>query len=117
MRVKKRWLLGSISGFFLGLFLDVVLIGFGVVRLDSAVLSILPWAGLVLGLALALWGPITPPELRAAGAGAGEAAGAAGPGAGDVWQAPEPGTAAAPPEPGGAPDAPAPDVPPPDEGV
>ena len=32
---KRRWLLGTISGFFFGLFLGFTLLGFGVVRLDS----------------------------------------------------------------------------------
>ena len=60
MRTHKRWVLGTISGFFFGLFLGLTLLGFGVLALDSPALTILPVAGLVVGLAGSLWGPIKP---------------------------------------------------------
>lgn len=58
MRTRGRPVLGTISGLFLGLFVALDLLLFGVVALDSAVLTILPVVGLVLGLALSLWAPI-----------------------------------------------------------
>ena len=71
MRTKKRWVLGTISGFFFGLFLGLTLLGSGVVALDSPALTILPIAGLLIGLGGSLWaprGPRTPaPEPAAAG--------------------------------------------------
>lgn len=54
MRRRGRPLLGAFSGLFLGLFLDVDLLIFGVVALDSAVLIVLPAVGLVLGIVLPL---------------------------------------------------------------
>ena len=62
MRTKKRWVLGTISGFFFGLFLGLTLLGFGVFALDSAALTILPIAGLLVGLGGSLWGPIPPKQ-------------------------------------------------------
>jgi hypothetical protein len=55
--MRRRWLLGSISGFGFGLFLALDLLFFGVLALDSDWLGYLPIAGLVAGLALALWAP------------------------------------------------------------
>ncbi len=52
-----RRILGSISGFFAGLFIGLDLLFFGIVRLDSVVLTVLPLVGLVSGFALATWAP------------------------------------------------------------
>jgi hypothetical protein len=54
MRRRGRPVLGAVSGFFLGLFGAVDLLVFGAVELDSVVLIVLPVAGLVLGVVLAL---------------------------------------------------------------
>ena len=56
-RVRKRWVLGSFSGFCFGLFLGLTLLGLGVIALDSAALTILPVVFLAVGLAGSLWGP------------------------------------------------------------
>ena len=55
--MRRRWLLGAISGFFFGVALSVILAGLHVVRLDSVVLTLLPIIFLVLGIVGALWGP------------------------------------------------------------
>jgi hypothetical protein len=47
----------GISGLFLGLFVGLDLLLLGVVPLDSVVLVLLPPAGLVLSVVLALWAP------------------------------------------------------------
>jgi hypothetical protein len=57
MRVKKRWLLGAISGFFFGFFLGLTLLGFGAYALDSKMIVYLPIIFMILGIAGALWGP------------------------------------------------------------
>ena len=48
--MRKRWLLGAISGFFFGLSLSLILVGLHVVHLDSKLLTLLPVIGLVLGI-------------------------------------------------------------------
>jgi hypothetical protein len=58
MRRRGRPVLGAISGFFFGLFLGVTLLSFGVLPLNSALLSILPLLGFVAGLVLAFTAPI-----------------------------------------------------------
>jgi hypothetical protein len=58
MRCRGRPALGVIAGFFFGLFLGIDLLALGVVPLDSALLTVLPFLGLVVGLALALWAPL-----------------------------------------------------------
>ncbi len=55
--MKGRPILGLISGFMFGLFLGITLFLYGVVPLASSLLWILPLIGLVLGLAMAAWGP------------------------------------------------------------
>lgn len=55
--MRGRPVVGAINGFFLGLFVALDLLFFGVVRLDSVVLTILPIAGIVVGIALAIWAP------------------------------------------------------------
>jgi hypothetical protein len=52
-----RRILGSISGFFAGLFIGLDLLFFGIVRLDSVLLTVLPLLGLVGGFVLATWAP------------------------------------------------------------
>lgn len=63
--MKGRPILGLISGFMFGLFLGITLFLYGILPLASSLLWILPLAGLVLGLAMAAWGPF--------GGGAGKA--------------------------------------------
>jgi hypothetical protein len=58
MRCRGRPALGVIAGFLFGLFLGIDLLAVGVVPLDSALLTVLPFLGLVVGLALALWAPL-----------------------------------------------------------
>jgi len=55
--MRKRWLLGAISGFFFGLSLSLILVGLHVVHLDSKLLTLLPVIGLVLGIVGALTAP------------------------------------------------------------
>jgi hypothetical protein len=56
--MRGRPVLAAISGFFFGLFLGLDLLFFGVVQLDSVLLTLLPIVGLVLGIVLAMWAPI-----------------------------------------------------------
>ena len=55
--MKGRPFLGTISGFFFGLFGGLTLFLFGAIPLDSHLLWILPIAGIVLGLFMATWAP------------------------------------------------------------
>lgn len=101
MRRRGRPVLGAIAGLFLGLFVGLDLAQFGVRPPDNVSVIVLPLAGLVLGLGLALWAPFG--RKRAAAAG-GPAAG--GPSSGGTETAateitPEP-------APGPPPDRPAP---------
>lgn len=58
MRYRGRPVLAAICGFLTGLFVGLDLLFFGVVQLDSIVLTMLPIVGLVAGVGLALWAPI-----------------------------------------------------------
>jgi len=58
VRARGRPLLGAVNGLFLGLFLSLDLLFFGVIRLDSVVITILVVAGIVSGIALGWWGPL-----------------------------------------------------------
>jgi hypothetical protein len=58
MRCRGRPALGVIAGLLLGLFVGIDLLALGLVPLDSALLTVLPFLGLVVGLALALWAPL-----------------------------------------------------------
>jgi hypothetical protein len=58
MKARGRPVLGAVNGFFLGLFLALDLLFFGVVRLDSVLITILPIAGIVVGIVLGFWGPL-----------------------------------------------------------
>jgi hypothetical protein len=55
---RGRPVLGAISGFFFGLFLGITLLSFGILALDSFLLTLLPILGLVLGIVLGLTGPL-----------------------------------------------------------
>jgi hypothetical protein len=54
---RGHGVLGAFAGFLLGLSLDICLLVFGVVAIDSIVLAILPPVLLVLG---GLWGKAAP---------------------------------------------------------
>jgi hypothetical protein len=56
--MKGRPILGVISGFMFGLFLGPTLFLWGVIPLHSNLLVILPFVGIVLGLAMAWWAPL-----------------------------------------------------------
>lgn len=67
MKRRGRPFLGLISGFFTGLFLGLTLLLFGVIPLDSILLTALPVALAILVWAIAMWAPIgagpsEPPE-------------------------------------------------------
>jgi hypothetical protein len=49
--------LGALAGFLFGLSLDLVLLTFAVVGLESAILTIAPFAFLILGIVLGLTAP------------------------------------------------------------
>jgi hypothetical protein len=55
--MKGHPILGTISGFFFGLFLGATLFMFGAIPLHSPLLWILPLVGIVLGLVMAAWAP------------------------------------------------------------
>ena len=55
--MNGRPILGIISGFLFGLFAGVSLFLWGVIPLDSMLLSILPFVGIVIGVAMAAWAP------------------------------------------------------------
>ena len=61
MRARGRPVLGAVSGFFLGVFAALDLLFFGVIRLDSILITSLPVIGLVAGLLLALLAPLGRP--------------------------------------------------------
>ncbi len=62
MNNRGRPVLGAVSGFFLGLFLGLDLLFFGVIPLDSIVITVLPVLGLVAGLVLAFVAPLGRPK-------------------------------------------------------
>jgi hypothetical protein len=57
MRPRGRPVLGAINGLFLGLFVSLDLLFFGVIRLDSVAITILVIAGIASGIVLGWWGP------------------------------------------------------------
>jgi hypothetical protein len=61
-RAHGRRVLGAIAGFILGGSVGVLLLTLGVVPLDSIVLVIVPFVGLVVGLAWAWWAPLGQPS-------------------------------------------------------
>ena len=56
--MRGRPVLAAVSGFFFGLFVGLDVLFFGVVQLDSVLLTVLPIVGLVAGIVLARWAPI-----------------------------------------------------------
>ena len=58
VRARGRPVLGAVNGLFLGLFVAADLLFFGVVRLDSVVITIVVIAGVVSGIVLGWWGPL-----------------------------------------------------------
>ena len=56
--MRGRPVRGFFGGLFLGIFVDVDLVFGGVVKLSSALLTILPIALLVIGLLLGIWSPV-----------------------------------------------------------
>ena len=58
MKRRGRPILGAVTGFLTGLFLGLSLLTFGVIPLDSILLTLLPIIGLVVVFAVAMWPPI-----------------------------------------------------------
>jgi hypothetical protein len=56
-RYKGRPVRGALSGFFAGLFIAVDLMFTGTIQTDSILVTVLPIAGLVVGLLLGMWAP------------------------------------------------------------
>jgi hypothetical protein len=56
--MRGRPILGAISGLIFGLGLALLLLGLGVLPFESIAVTVLPPAGLVLGLVLGLWAPV-----------------------------------------------------------
>ena len=54
---RGRPLLGAFAGLFLGLFVALDLILFGVLPLESGLVWVIAVAGIVLGVALGVWAP------------------------------------------------------------
>lgn len=57
MRSRGRPVLGALAGLLFGGGLAVELLVLGIVALDSALVTIVPVAGLVVGVAIGLWPP------------------------------------------------------------
>ena len=58
MKHRGHPIRGAIAGLFLGLFVSLDLVIFGVVALDADILALLPLLGLAAGLALGLTAPL-----------------------------------------------------------
>jgi hypothetical protein len=58
MKKHGHPILGGVAGFFFGLFLGVTLVTAGVIELGSVIVTILPIAFLVLGIAWGMWAPL-----------------------------------------------------------
>lgn len=58
MRRRGHPVLGALAGFLFGLSLDLVLLSFGVVGLESILITILPFAFLIIGILLGLAAPL-----------------------------------------------------------
>ena len=58
MNYRGRPVLAAICGFFTGLFAALDLLFFGAIQLDNIAVTILPIAGLIAGIALAIWAPL-----------------------------------------------------------
>ena len=59
MRFKGRPVMGAIFGFLFFFFIALDLLFFGVIALNSALITILPVVGIVLGLVWAMLGPLS----------------------------------------------------------
>jgi hypothetical protein len=57
MKARGRPVLGGFAGFFFFLFLAVDLVAFGVIPLNSPLITVLPVLGIALGIAWAYWAP------------------------------------------------------------
>lgn len=70
MHARGRPILGGIAGFFLFLFIGTDLLLFGVLALDSPMLTILPVVGIVVGILFAFAAPLgrVPPRPAVSGA-------------------------------------------------
>lgn len=55
---RGRPIMATIFGFLTGLFGAISLLAFGVIPLESILVTLLPVAGLVIAFALAMWAPI-----------------------------------------------------------
>ena len=58
MKARGRPVLGGFAGFFFFLFLAVDLLAFGVIPLNSPLITVLPVLGIVLGIVWAFWAPL-----------------------------------------------------------
>jgi hypothetical protein len=63
-RGRGRPVLGGLSGFFFGVFVDLLLLTLGVLASDDVVLVVIPLALLVLGVAWGAWAPMSRREAR-----------------------------------------------------
>ncbi len=70
MRRRGRPVRGFFAGLLLGIFLSLDLALMGAVKVDSAVLTILPAALAIIGLILGWWAPLGRPAKPPASAGA-----------------------------------------------
>jgi hypothetical protein len=57
MKAHGRPILGGIAGFFFFLFVGLDLLAFGVLPLNSPLLTVLPVLGIAIGIAWAYWAP------------------------------------------------------------
>ncbi|MCP4968011.1 MAG: NAD(P)(+) transhydrogenase (Re/Si-specific) subunit beta [bacterium] len=55
---RGRPIMAAIFGFLTGLFAAVSLLAFGVIPIESILVTILPIAGLVIAFSVAMWAPI-----------------------------------------------------------
>lgn len=58
MKHRGRPVLGALSGFFTGLFGALMLLAFGIIPLDSILVTLLPILGAVVVWAVATWSPV-----------------------------------------------------------
>ena len=58
MKARGRPVLGGFAGFFFFLFLAIDLLAFGVIPVNSPLITLLPVLGIVLGIVWAFWAPL-----------------------------------------------------------
>ena len=58
MKYRGRPVLAALCGLLTGVFVSLDLVFFGVVQLDNIAVTVLPVAGLIAGILLALWAPL-----------------------------------------------------------